>query len=73
MKYKGRRAIKKTFWYLLEYEGSKLTTPEVKEGITKTKWASYEQLMAIRGKTYGSINHLLDVFHEKYPQSKDVL
>lgn len=73
MKYKGRRAIKRTYWYLLSFDGPKETRPEVKEGITKTKWATYEQLLAIRGKTYGSINHLLDVFHEKYPDSQDVL
>ncbi len=73
MKDKGRNAIKKTYWYLLTYDGPKETTPELSEGITKTKWASHEQLMGIRGRTYGSINHLLDVFKAKFPQSSDVL
>ena len=61
-KYKGKRAIKKTYWYTMNYEGSKETTPEEKEGITKAKWMTLEEMLDIRGKTYGSINELLDVF-----------
>ena len=62
MNYKGRKALKKTYWYLLTYSGPKETVPEKLEGITKAKWMTEEQLMAIRGKTYGSINELLDAF-----------
>lgn len=60
MKYKGQDAIKKTYWYLLSYDGPKETTPQILEGISKAKWVTLDELMAIRGKTYGSINHVLD-------------
>lgn len=61
-KYKGARAIKKTFWYKMSYEGPKNTVPQRLEGITKAKWFTEEELFAIRGRTYGSINELLDAF-----------
>ena len=66
MKYKGRKAIKKTYWYMLKYDGPKATKPERKEGITKAKWMPVDYMMAIRGKTYGSINEVLDVFEKQY-------
>jgi 8-oxo-dGTP pyrophosphatase MutT (NUDIX family) len=64
MKYKGDKAIKKTYWFMLEYTGPKETKPETKEGITKAKWMSKEDMLAIRGNTYGSINDVLDAFVE---------
>lgn len=66
MNYKGRKGLKKTFWYMLEYDGPKATFPERKEGITKAKWMPMEYMLAIRGKTYGSINEVLDAFEKKY-------
>lgn len=62
MMYKGRKALKKTYWFLLSYDGPKETFPQEEEGITKAKWMSYEKLMTIRDKTYGSINEVLDAF-----------
>jgi 8-oxo-dGTP pyrophosphatase MutT (NUDIX family) len=68
MKYKGRKGLKKTYWYLLEYDGPKQTTPERKEGITKAKWMPLEHVMEIRGRTFGSINDVLDAFQKKLKQ-----
>lgn len=61
---KGRKAIKKTFWYLLEYDGPKVTTPQLEEGITKVKWVDYDGIMKIRSNTYGSVNEVLDAFEK---------
>ncbi|MDX2360937.1 MAG: NUDIX domain-containing protein [Crocinitomicaceae bacterium] len=60
--YKGRPVLKKTYWYLMTYNGNEKLVPQTEEGITKVEWMSYTDLMAIRGKTYGSINEVLDVF-----------
>lgn len=60
--YKGKKAIKETYWYIMNYEGPKETFPQKKEGITKAKWMTLEEMLGIRGNTYGSINELLDVF-----------
>lgn len=60
--YKGKKAIKKTFWYNLTYDGPKELVPQTKEGITKAKWMTEEEMLSIRGKTYGSINEVLDAY-----------
>ncbi|XOV67301.1 MAG: NUDIX hydrolase [Fluviicola sp.] len=68
MKWNGQPALKRTFWYMLSYDGPKETTPEVKEDITEAKWMSREKLLGIRKKTFGSVNEVLDAFVEKYPE-----
>lgn len=60
--YKGKKALKETHWYLMSYKGPKDTTPEISEGITEIKWMTLEEMLSIRGITYGSINELLDVY-----------
>lgn len=65
MKYKGNIALKKTYWYMMKYKGTKILTPQIEEGITKVKWMPMGYMMAIRGRTYGSINEVLDVFKKR--------
>lgn len=62
MKYKRRNAIKKTYWYMLTYDGPKETHPQKKEGITKAEFVSEEKMLGMRGNTYGSINEVLDAY-----------
>lgn len=63
-KYRGVDAIKTTYWYALNYSGPEETFPQKNEGITKAKWVSLDKMLSIRGKTYGSINELLDMFEQ---------
>ena len=65
MKWKGTPALKRTKWYMMRYSGSKETTPQLKEGITKAKWVNSDELLAIRGNTYGSINDVLDAWFNR--------
>lgn len=60
--YKGTKAIKKTFWYKMSYDGPKALFPQVNEGITRAKWMTEEEMLSIRGRTYGSINEVLDAY-----------
>lgn len=62
MNWNGRPALKRTFWFMLTYDGPKETRPEKREGIKKAKWMSREKMLSIRRKTYGSIQHVLDAF-----------
>lgn len=62
MKLKGKPAIKRTYWFEMKYAGRKDTFPQLNEGITKAKWMSEEHLFGIRGRTYGSINEVLDAY-----------
>lgn len=73
MKWNGKPALKRTFWFMLTYDGPKETKPEEKEDITKAKWMTREKLLGIRKNTFGSINVVLDAFEERYPVENDVL
>jgi 8-oxo-dGTP pyrophosphatase MutT (NUDIX family) len=62
MKWKGRWALKRTDWYMMKYKGPSKVTPQIKEGITKVKWMPEDYMLAVRGRTYGSINEVLDAY-----------
>ena len=62
MKFKGRWALKRTDWYMMKYKGPSAVTPQIKEGITKVKWMKEDHMLSIRGRTYGSINEVLDAY-----------
>ena len=64
--FKKKKVLKVTYWYLLFYYGNKKLVPQTDEGITDVKWASVNELFDIRGKTYGSVNEVIDVFKEVY-------
>ncbi|HIP32523.1 MAG TPA: NUDIX domain-containing protein [Crocinitomicaceae bacterium] len=64
--YKGRKVLKKTFWYSMKYSGNKKLIPQIEEGITDVKWMSAEEFLKVRGKTYGSINEVIDVYAERF-------
>ncbi len=63
--YKGRPTIKKTYWYRLDYDGPKKLTPQKKEGITKAKWLSRDEVYALTMETYGSIREVIDTYFEE--------
>lgn len=60
--YKSKNILKKTYWYLMDYDGEEVLIPQIDEGITDVKWMSFEELMKIRGNTYGSINEVIDAY-----------
>ncbi len=62
MKLRGEWALKRTDWYMMTYAGPRDVTPQIEEGITKVKWMNEEQMLSIRGRTYGSINEVLDAY-----------
>lgn len=60
----GKPVLKETFWYLMDYKGSAVTTPQLEEGITEAKWFSEDLLYIIKNNTYASICEVLEVFEE---------
>jgi 8-oxo-dGTP pyrophosphatase MutT (NUDIX family) len=62
--YKNNPVLKKTHWFHMSYSGNEELIPQREEGITKVGWKSYEKMMRMRGKTFGSINEVLDQFKE---------
>lgn len=62
--YKNKPVLKKTHWFHMHYVGKEELIPQKEEGITKVGWKSYDKMMSIRGNTFGSINEVLDCFHQ---------
>ena len=62
MRFKGKKALKHSYWYILDYTGNEELIPAAEEGITKVKWKSLDFLLSIKGKTYGSINDVIDCY-----------
>lgn len=60
--YKGRPSLKKTHWYLLDYDGKKDTVVQEEEGITKAKWFKRKDIDKVRKNTFGTIIDVLDQF-----------
>lgn len=55
----GRRVLKITNWFLMNYEGDTQTTPQVEEGITDVVWLKPSQFDIILDNTYRSLSDLL--------------
>lgn len=60
--YKGRPTIKKTYWYALNYSGSKRLKGQIEEGITKVKWFKKTEIDKIKKNTFGSIIEVIDLY-----------
>jgi len=56
---KGKPHLKRTYWYLMDYNGHEELVPQIEEDITKVEWRSAENLKDIFVNTYGSIEEVL--------------
>lgn len=63
--YKGKPAIKKTYWYHLNYEGNMNTTAQKEEDITEVKWFKQSDFERILSKSYLSIAEVIRVLEGK--------
>ena len=57
---KGERILKVTYWYLMEYNGSIIGSPQTEEGISDIKWMMPEELRFIRNDVWPSLAKLVD-------------
>lgn len=64
MKWNGKNALKKTYWFMLTYNGPEDTSPQTEEDITQVRWMNREEMLSIRSNTFGSINDVLDAYIE---------
>jgi 8-oxo-dGTP pyrophosphatase MutT (NUDIX family) len=58
----GVSTLKKTYWFTLNYQGSKKGIPQLEEGITKISWKKNEKFDVIKKNTFQSIIDVLDAF-----------
>jgi 8-oxo-dGTP pyrophosphatase MutT (NUDIX family) len=60
--YNGIPTLKRTFWYAIDYTGTKEVQGQLEEGITKVKWYKKDDLKKIRQKTFASIVEVIDAY-----------
>jgi 8-oxo-dGTP pyrophosphatase MutT (NUDIX family) len=56
---KGRKLLKKTFWYEMKCEGVQELIPQTEEGITEVRWFRKEELDGVLKNTFNSITDVL--------------
>lgn len=64
-KNKGKECLKKTYWYIMDYEGDEELVPQLEEDITKAKWMSEEKFNKVFKNTFPSIGDVLNAYLER--------
>lgn len=54
--------LKKTTWFVLNYDGSKITESQAEEGITEVVWLKKNQLSKVKKNTYSSVRDVLEYY-----------
>jgi 8-oxo-dGTP pyrophosphatase MutT (NUDIX family) len=60
--WEGISYLKKTSWFLMQYDGTMFIEPQVEEGITKVEWLSPDELSKIKRDAWLS---LMDVIYSE--------
>jgi ADP-ribose pyrophosphatase YjhB (NUDIX family) len=54
--------LKKTTWFILNYEGSNEVQAQAEEGITEVVWLKKNQLSKVKKNTYSSVRDVLECY-----------
>jgi 8-oxo-dGTP pyrophosphatase MutT (NUDIX family) len=54
------RILKKTYWYLMIYDGKEEPVPQKEESITDVKWFNLEESTILARQTYPSLREMLE-------------
>lgn len=57
---KGKRILKKTYWYLMRSSDNSELIPQTEEGISEVKWVSTEKAMELAKASFGSIQEVIN-------------
>ena len=58
--WEGISYLKKTYWFLMEYDGVMVTEPQIKEGITKVEWLRPKDISKIKSKAWLSLMDMIN-------------
>lgn len=58
--HKGRKVLKKTFWFAMEYDGNEPLVPQLEEEITAAGWFGTDQIRELLSNTYTSLYDLIN-------------
>jgi len=63
-KFKSKRkdCIKKTYWYIMDYDKQEKLVPQEEEGITKVKWIHPDKFNKVFKNTFPSIKDVLEAY-----------
>jgi ADP-ribose pyrophosphatase YjhB (NUDIX family) len=61
-KSKKRECLKKTYWFIMDYDGDEELIPQLEEDITKAKWMGEEKFNKVKSNTFTSISDVLDAY-----------
>lgn len=59
--------LKKTYWFLMYYEGTETGSPQTEEGITAIKWLAPTETKSIQGKAWASLTELINYAARTHP------
>jgi 8-oxo-dGTP pyrophosphatase MutT (NUDIX family) len=57
---KGKRILKPTYWFAMNYTGLDKLVPQEKEKITEVRWVSKNELPGIRSQSFKSLSPIFD-------------
>jgi len=58
--WEGISYLKKTSWFLMNYDGKMVTEPQVKEGITRVEWLLPDEISMIKSTAWHSLMDLIN-------------
>jgi 8-oxo-dGTP pyrophosphatase MutT (NUDIX family) len=58
--YKGKKVLKRTYWYSMKYDGTVQPVPQTIEGITEARWFNPEDYKTVQLNTYASLLGLIE-------------
>jgi 8-oxo-dGTP pyrophosphatase MutT (NUDIX family) len=59
--WEGISYLKKTSWFLMSYEGTMITEPQVDEGITKIEWLLPDEIIKIKSGAWLSLTDMINL------------
>jgi 8-oxo-dGTP pyrophosphatase MutT (NUDIX family) len=59
--WEGISYLKKTSWFLMQYDGEMVTEPLIKEGITRVEWLLPEEISRIKSSAWLSLMDLINI------------
>ena len=58
--WEGISYLKKTSWFLMQYDGDMITEPQVKEGITRVEWLLPDEISKIKSNAWLSLMDMIN-------------
>lgn len=58
--YKGKKVLKRTYWFKMLYSGNSSPMPQIEEEIVEAIWIADSEIQKVLSNTYASLRELID-------------